>query len=144
MIHSLCFSKALVLSSYKSIVLGTVPCYLETIQSLLFSNIKRVTFLTTKIQREALIRRQELKPKTTTESLVTQQTYTYSFMSKHIYIHSSDIETDAIILQINISSERVSCSCTLLSAVAQALTICNSLGLSMCIRQKRAETKRKD
>ena len=144
MIHRLCFSKLCCcrlrsqLSLFRVIQRQWSRCS--------FSNIQRVTFITRRIQSEALIRRQELNTKTTTtESSVIQKTHsTCSFMSKHIHIHGADTETDAIVLQINFSSEKVSRSCTLLSAVAQAPTICNSLGLCVCARQHGAQTKRKN
>lgn len=82
-----------------------------------------------------MIRRQELNPKTTTETFVTQRQCTYGFMSKHIYIHSIDFEADAIVVQINFASEKVSCSSTLLSAAAQTLSVCTC--------QQRADTNRK-
>lgn len=63
-------------------------------------------------------------------------------MSKNIYIHSIDFEADAIVVQINFASEKVSCSRTLLSAAAQALKICNSFILSVCTCQQRADTGR--
>lgn len=85
-----------------------------------FSNIRRVTLLTAGVQREALMRRQEA-PNNNREFAYTKDTY--GFMSKHICIHGADMETDAIVLQIKLFFREGFSSCTLLSAVAQALTI---------------------
>lgn len=102
------------------------------------SNIKSVTLVTTGIQREASIRRQELNTKTTTE---------FGEDSAHEALCQSTFIFIALILRCFCSTNQLFFfffgSCTLLSEVAQAPTICNLFGVSECTCQQWAETKRK-